>query len=292
MVKCAVHQDQEAIAVCKSCGNALCTSCRISIAGVAYCQSCLDAGRFRPPTDVKGEPEEQLPIPLGPVTPTSRRNILIGLFGLILIAIFIHAQWMFPFGYYYPMGTLNLGVFVPRSVGAVFVAVGIALTAFAWYEFRNYFNFRWAFYIALFTLIIPWWGIIAEALIYTDLVIIEGQYTGYWIMGPYAPFFINLVLLSSFLFGILMILWAFALFWVRKKAHSQRLINGAGFIYLVLAHMTLIMLPLVAQSYLFFPSSSILTYGPTFLISAVIIEIGVMANAVFFYRLAASIKPY
>jgi hypothetical protein len=200
---------------------------------------------------------------------------------------------MFPFGYFYPMGHLDLGVFVPRSVGAVFVAVGIALSAFAWYEFRNYFNFRWAFYITLFTLITPWWGIIAEALIYTGSVIIEGPYTSYWIPGPYAPIFNNLVLLSTVLFGILMILWAFTLFWVRKKARSQRLINGAGGIYIILAHMVLIITALVAQSYLFYPSISIFYYaGYPFVISAVIIEIGVIANAVFFYRLAASLKPY
>jgi hypothetical protein len=293
VVKCAVHQEQEAIAVCKTCGNALCTSCRISIAGIAYCQTCLDAGRFRPPTSVAEKPEEPLPVPLGPVTPISRRNILIGVLGLIFIAIFIHTQWMFPYGYYFPMGSFNPSMFVPRSIGAVFVALGIALSAFAWYEFRNFFNFRWAFYIALFTLITPWFGIIAEALIYSGGVFSIVPPYGYWEPGPYAPIFNNLVFLSSFLFGILMILWAIALLWVRKKARSQRLTTGASVIYIILAHMTIIIISLFAQSYLFYPYPAVLiSFGPTFLVSAVIIEIGVIANAVFFYRLAASLKPY
>lgn len=289
-MKCAVHNDLEAIAVCKSCGNALCSNCRITIAGIAYCQSCLDAGRIRRPTHITAEPEDRMPSPLGNVTPTSRRNLLIGVFGMILIAIFVHAQWIFPLSYYPPLGPqafLN----VCRTVGAVLVAIGISLSTFAWFEFKNYFNFRWAFHFVLFTLLTPWWGVLAELLIFSGLVLIETGPYGYLEPGPLAPIFSNLVLVSSLCFGILMLLWAIVLLYVRKNSRASKLTLGTSIIYLILAHMALLILGLFLPSLLFYPTFP-LGYGIYAIIPASIIEIGVILNAVFFYRLANSLKSY
>ncbi|MFX1509609.1 MAG: B-box zinc finger protein [Promethearchaeota archaeon] len=291
-MKCAVHQDQEAIAVCRSCGNALCANCRITITGIAYCQPCLDAGRYRPPTQIEATLEDRLPTPLGPVTTSSRRNFLIGLLGMVLVAVFIHAQWVcsLNFNLYSP---LNLAMFIPRSVGAVLVAVGIALSAFAWNEMRPYFNFRWALYISLFTILTPWWGIIAESLIYSGQVIVETPPYGYLGLGPLSLIFNYLVIVSSVFFGILMIVWAFALLYVRKHSRSPKLTLGTAIVYIILAHMTLLIIPIFLQQLVFYPYSVMfLMYGGYSILPSIIIEIGVILNAIFFWRLAASLKPY
>ncbi|MFX0078888.1 MAG: hypothetical protein ACFE8O_06555 [Candidatus Hermodarchaeota archaeon] len=290
-MKCAVHTDLEAIAVCQSCGNALCSDCRITIAGIAYCQSCLDAGRIRRPAHIAAEPEDRMPTPLGNVTQTSRRNLLVGIVGMILIAIFIHTQWLFSISPYFSYGAFNLTIFIPRTVGAVLVAVGICLSAFAWFEFKYYFNFRWAFYFALFTLFTPWWGILAELLIYSGLVYVETPPYGYWEPGPLAPIFSNLVLVSSICLGILLLLWAIALLYVRKNSRSPKLTLGASILFIIQAHMILLTIPLIF-SYILGASVYVLFAGYYFIPSAIIIEIGVILTGVFFYRLAASLKPY
>ena len=290
-MKCAVHNNLEAIAVCQSCGNALCSDCRITIAGIAYCQPCLDAGRIRRPAHIATESEDRMPTPLGNVTSTSRRNLMIGVFGMLLIAIFIHAQWMFPLPYFPPLGATFHIVNVFRTVGAAFVAVGIGLSAFAWNEFKYYFTFRWAFYIALVTLLTPWWGVLAELLIFSGLVFVETGPYGYLGPGPLSPIFTNLVLISNLCFGILMLLWAIALLYIRKNSRAPKLTLGSSIIYIILAHMALLTLGLFLPSYIMVPVVGI-GYGMYSIIPSIIIEVGVILNAVFFYRLAASLKPY
>jgi len=290
-LKCAVHNDLEAIAVCQSCGNALCPDCRITIAGIAYCQSCLDAGRIRRPAHIAAESEDHMPTPLGNVTSTSRRNLMIGFFGMILIAIFIHAQWIFPLSYYPPLGAQTHILNVCRTVGTVLVAVGIGLSAFAWNEFKYYFSFRWAFFIALVTLLTPWWGVLAEILIFSGLVFVETGPYGFLGPGPLAPVFNNLVMVSSLCLGILMLLWAIVLLYVRKNSRAPKLTLGSSIIYIILAHLALLTLGLFLPSLIFYPSFGII-YGIYAIIPAIIIEAGVILNAVFFYRLAASLKPY
>ncbi|MFX1301067.1 MAG: hypothetical protein ACFFAL_08360 [Promethearchaeota archaeon] len=290
-MKCAVHTDLEAIAVCQSCGNALCSDCRITIAGIAYCQPCLDAGRIRRPAHIAIEPEDRMLIPLGNVTQTSRRNLLVGIVGMILIAIFIHVQWLVSINPYLLYGIQNFAFFIPRTVGSVLVAVGICLSAFAWFEFKYYFNFRWAFYFVLFTLLTPWWGVLAEFTIYSGLVYVETPPYGYWEPGPLAPIFNNLVTVSSICLGILLLLWAIALLYVRKNSQSPKLTLGASILFLIQAHMILLTVPL-NFSYMQGMSVFAMFVGYYLIPSAIIIEIGVILTGVFFYRLAASLKPY
>ncbi len=201
MVKCSIHQDRDAIAICQSCGNALCSDCRITIAGIAYCQPCLDVGRIRPPTAVADEAVDRLPIPLGHVIPRSRRNFNIGILGLAFMAIFIHAFWMFSYIYPPYFSSLYYATLIPRTIGVILVALGISLSAFGWMEFKGYFNFRWAFYIALFTLTAPWFGVLAELLVYTGQVMIVTPPYGSISPGPLCGLYNGLVLQATYLLG-------------------------------------------------------------------------------------------
>src|ERR1700730_8518995 len=40
-MKCAVHQDVDAIGYCRNCGKALCAMCARPVRGVFYCEDCL-----------------------------------------------------------------------------------------------------------------------------------------------------------------------------------------------------------------------------------------------------------
>jgi hypothetical protein len=210
---------------------------------------------------------------------------------MLLIGIFIHTSWIFSPGYLYGFSPLSLFITFPRTVGAVLIAIGICLSAFAWYEFKHYFNFRWAFFVALFTLLVPWWGVIADLLLYSGLVYVETGPYGAWGPGPLAMPFNTLILVSNTLFGILMILWGVSLIYIRKNSQSHKLTLGAGIIFIILAHMTLLVIPILLQMVLI-SSYPLLLYGYYSLLPAIILEIGVILTAIFYYRLAASLKPY
>ena len=42
-MNCAVHNDQPAAAYCRTCGKALCESCKRDVRGVVYCEDCIAA---------------------------------------------------------------------------------------------------------------------------------------------------------------------------------------------------------------------------------------------------------
>ena len=46
-MKCYVHPDREAIAICKSCGKGLCADCNVDIEKISYCKSCIASGKIR-----------------------------------------------------------------------------------------------------------------------------------------------------------------------------------------------------------------------------------------------------
>ena len=49
-MKCAVHQDVDAIGYCRNCGKALCSVCARPIRDVFYCEDCLAGAVGIPPT--------------------------------------------------------------------------------------------------------------------------------------------------------------------------------------------------------------------------------------------------
>ncbi|MFX1342696.1 MAG: hypothetical protein ACFFAL_08355 [Promethearchaeota archaeon] len=286
-----MHTDQEAIAVCQACGIALCSDCRITIAGIGHCQSCIDARRIHLPANIAAEPDDHLPTPLGNVTRTSRRNLLIGTLGMVLSAIFFHSQWLFPSNLFFLFDTPNFTILIPRTVGTVLVALGICLSAFAWNEFGNYFNFRWSFHFALFTVLAPLWSVLVDLLNYSGLVYVQTQPGGIWEPGPLTPIVNNLNLANVIFVGFLVLLWAAALLSVKKNSRSPKLTLGASIIYLIWAHIMFLTIPSMVPYYIYSPISILLT-GYNFITLAFILEIGVILNAVFFYRLAASLKSY
>lgn len=48
-MNCATHQDQAAVAFCRTCGKPLCNNCTRDVRGVVYCEACLAARMEGPP---------------------------------------------------------------------------------------------------------------------------------------------------------------------------------------------------------------------------------------------------
>ena len=44
-MKCFVHQAEDAVAICKTCGKGVCSDCAIILEGTSYCKTCVEAGR-------------------------------------------------------------------------------------------------------------------------------------------------------------------------------------------------------------------------------------------------------
>ena len=55
-MKCAVHQDVDAIGYCRNCGKALCSVCARPIRDVFYCEDCLAGAVGIPPTPPAATP--------------------------------------------------------------------------------------------------------------------------------------------------------------------------------------------------------------------------------------------
>src|SRR5436309_15824158 len=41
LMNCAIHGEVPAVAYCRTCGKALCASCKRDVRGVIYCENCL-----------------------------------------------------------------------------------------------------------------------------------------------------------------------------------------------------------------------------------------------------------
>ena len=61
-MKCAVHQDVDAIGYCRNCGKALCSVCARPVRDVCYCEDCLAGAVGIPPTPA-GAPYATGPAP-------------------------------------------------------------------------------------------------------------------------------------------------------------------------------------------------------------------------------------
>jgi len=275
----------------------------VAIAGISYCQPCLDAGRFRQPTFQTVGPEDCLPMPLGPVTSSSRLYITVGIVGLIIVAISIHLVWLAPIigsFLFLPMGQPNLLIFLPRTIGLALVATGFSLAGLAFGEFQNYFNYKYGSYISLYTLISPWILFFGHCLVYTGYVYDSTVSQWYWPPGPLAPLFNGLFILGSALYGVLFILGSVALLAVRRESLAPSATKWASALFLIVAHILLFSVPILI---ILSPSMrGGIPYGYSFYIvlfpglgafdlwQAALIEPAVLVTAYIMNRLRSSLK--
>src|SRR5581483_4858611 len=133
MSSCAIHPEAPVAAYCRTCGTALCESCKRSIKGLIYCKNCL-AERLQSPEFRQPEPGAAA---ARPMTVVQSRNVPSpGLAALLAV--------LFPFGIgqvycgLYAKGLAHLLVFTFLVWGAsnamfgtqVFFGLGIAFYYF------------------------------------------------------------------------------------------------------------------------------------------------------------------
>src|SRR6185369_2930489 len=76
-MNCAIHNQTQAVAYCRTCGKALCEDCRRDVMGAIYCEPCIAArlqGQAAPGATVAAPPA---PVPGAP------SPIIAGLLGFV-----------------------------------------------------------------------------------------------------------------------------------------------------------------------------------------------------------------
>lgn len=74
---CIIHADREATARCSGCAEALCSDCKVEIAGAAWCQTCKTSAIKQPPIILSRMH----------LASRAKASVLIGLVGLVFFTI-------------------------------------------------------------------------------------------------------------------------------------------------------------------------------------------------------------
>ena len=79
-MNCAVHNQTQAVAYCRTCGKALCEECKRDVMGAIYCEPCIAAR-------LQGAPGATVPgttvVPPPPPPPGAPNPVIAGMFGFI-----------------------------------------------------------------------------------------------------------------------------------------------------------------------------------------------------------------
>src|SRR4051794_1671746 len=76
-MNCAVHNQTQAVAYCRTCGKALCEDCKRDVMGAIYCEPCIAAR-------LQGQPAAAaVAMPRPVAVPGTPSPVLAGIFGFI-----------------------------------------------------------------------------------------------------------------------------------------------------------------------------------------------------------------
>lgn len=239
-MKCFVHQDEDAVAVCKICGKGACNNCAIILSGDSYCKTCLETGRVRT-TGV----QTRIPVPAG--TP-SRTHFLIGSVGAIIagVAALMHmilgflTGYNFLFGYMvYPYGIWMLGTGIPLATGLILAGIGYLGVS------RNYgLGIGTAGYA---------FSIVA-ALSLLSLMVIGAIFSrGSWGFSYDSPSFF-LAITNSIIFGTTQILWGVAHIITRRFTGNSSFALATGITLILSGALTASVLVSFSGIALFLPA--------------------------------------
>jgi hypothetical protein len=291
MVHCAVHNNREAVGVCLGCGAGVCPTCRVSVAGLTYCRTCLEAGRARPPPVAPSGPKPA--VSTGLTMPGIRSQLTMGIVGLLLFGVASHITWVG--GMFWPYIDSFVYVLSPASVANLVSLVSVVLTGtsmtlvgIAFYACARLFQSRLCQATAVVSLISAWWLPVAGFLQFTGLV---------WepdilAVFPYVSFgslfypYWAVVVVGLTLEGVTLLLWPSALIATREMTGQGTLAVSSGVLFVIAAHVILLSLPFNAMS-MFYWSPLYYIYYPTFsgvLLLAWFLEPASILGAILMYR--------
>src|SRR5689334_12316779 len=81
-MNCAVHNQTQAVAYCRTCGKALCEECKRDVMGAIYCEPCI-AARLQGAPGTTAPGATRVPPPPPPPPPGAPNPVIAGILGLI-----------------------------------------------------------------------------------------------------------------------------------------------------------------------------------------------------------------
>lgn len=294
-MRCAVHPDEEAVAICKACGAGVCPQCRSVIGGITYCYSCTVAGRYR--QSLVPEQTMKLPPPPEPADALTRRLYGIGIVGLVLFGVSFHLIWAFglfwatmPFLADSDIGPAN----VLLTVGFSCLALGMALSGFAFLGLQRHFGIGQGFAAAVSSFLFAWWPVTADLLKYTGLVLSDPYRTLLFLFpGPLYSAYVTLQAFGLTMIVVTLILWARALLAVRHPSRQDSAPMNACVLIIIAVLFTIFLLPIDLSSRVLYS----LIFAPVeffiFFVLALLLEPASLLIALLLYRVGRGIteKP-
>lgn len=284
-MRCSVHPDQEAVAICKACGGGVCPQCRSVIGGISYCYACTVAGRYR--RSPMREPMKASLPPLDPADSLTRRFYGIGIAGLILFGVSFHLVWAFGLFWLATPSLWGLNYAATNlllTVGFSFLAIGMALSGFAFLGLQRHFGVGQGFAAAASSFLFAWWPVTADLLKYTGLVLSTPFPVLLMFPGPLYSAYVTLQAFGLTMIVVTMILWARALFAVRHPSQQDSVATNASVLIIVAVLFTIILIPIDLASRSIYTVVFAPVELPIFLVSALMLEPAALLIALLLYR--------
>ena len=243
-MKCYVHQNDDAVAVCKSCGKGVCNDCAIIISGNSYCKTCIESKGTRPPQ------------PQTTTTPTgvaSKTQFTIGAAGAIISGI-IALLFMFSSGFavfWWFLGISSSGFFnFIAFIVAIALVVGLLMAGLGYLGIKRSFGrgigtagFAFSIIVSVFLLVNAVLGLIALV-----------SYTGRYSTNLWSVIYMIWGLVTVVMFGVMQILWGVAHIQIRQHTVNPGLTMATGIITIIAGALTISWLASSVGIVLFFVS--------------------------------------
>lgn len=132
-MNCAVHNQTEAVAFCRTCGKALCQDCKRDVMGAIYCEPCIAA-------QLHGRPVAGAAAPPPPAVSGTPNPVMAGILGFIPgVGAMYNGQFLKAFAHVviFVMLILALNISGLFGIGIGFFVIYMAFEAFKTAEARR-----------------------------------------------------------------------------------------------------------------------------------------------------------
>ena len=293
-MRCSVHPDQEAVAICRACGGGVCPRCRSVIDGISFCYACTVAGRYR--QSLVREPAKTTLHPLGRADALARRFYAIGMAGLALFGVSLHLVWTLGL-FWATMPFLGGSEYAAPNflltAGFSFLAIGLALSGFAFLGLQRQFGVGEGFAAAASSFLFAWWPVTADLLKYTGLVLCNPYHADFLFPGPLYSAYVTLQVFGLTMILVTILLWARALFAVRYPSQQSSVaMNALALIGMAVVLTTILLLIDLASRSFYSLILSPVEFSIFFLL-ALILEPATLLIVLLLYRVRRGIaeKP-
>jgi len=225
-MKCWSHPEQDAVAICKSCGKGVCKDCVVDVRGDSYCKACIESGRVVAVEPSEPTVAEEMSTPTG--TP-SKAFLVVGGVGCIISSI--AAIWFF-FNTLWSIVNYSPIVDYPLYgiIGHTLLFIGLILASFGYLGMRR--NYGSGVGTASFAV-----GIVVSVLfILWTILLSMGYISDYFYYGDwYFDFGAYLEITIYDIFFAMMILWAVAHITTRRFTGKSGLSIATGIMLIITA---------------------------------------------------------